>query len=680
MEEPGAQQTGPDGPLEALPGASSAPSDSGGDGMVSAETITPLTCDAAVQTAAPAPDAAAAAAQLRAPALAAFLHRAVPRCEEALQQNELADPLLDALAALVDEEAGDGGAADRPGTSMHAGMASSAAGLVEHHSFSDLLHSKGRPLAAACFHPGRRGVVAVAVGGASGSGTYPSAQPAACGLPGGVAPHQAQPGCILVWNHSDAIHPEAVLRVPAEVTALAWHPTQQHCLAAGLATGQVALFHVQQQAGSIGSGTAAAAPSGRTAAGGQAIEGGQEGSSHAAELLPLHLSMPEASHQAAVADLHWLPGVALSRDGHLEAVAPHSVGGGAALPTGPADGCTLFATTAADGALLCWDMRISARHRKQAAKEEEQLDWKPALALAAAGAAKQPLLASRFYADTCGGATAAAGRFVVGDLAGELAVVDAASYSIERRRKGSSTGASCGGAEGAGSGAKGGLGEGSSASGGQGSDALVPIFESRLPDALYSCGCWSPSKPGVVILGRQDGRLEAWDLLDRTHQPCMVAPVAPCALTTLAVSPLPSSGVSSRAAASAPQVLAVGDVAGTLRLLELPRALRRRGHAETKAVASLLAREQARVALVSAHLERLAVQQRAAQAAAQAAARKAQQEAAAGSQDAAQDDAAEAAAAAAAAEQRYAALEVEWRARLLGPAADAVAAGGDAAA
>lgn len=178
----------------------------------------------------------------------------------------------------------------------------------------------------------------------------------------------------------------------------------------------------------------------------------------------------------------------------------------------------------------------------------------------------------------------------------------------------------------------------------------------------------------MVILGRQDGRLEAWDLLDRTHQPCMVAPVAPCALTTLAVSSIPAGG-SSRAPAAAPQVLAVGDATGTLRLLELPRALRRRGHAEAKAVAALLAREQARAAAVSAHVERLAAQQRAAQAAAQAAARKVQQDAVAGVQDAAREDAAEVAAAAA--EQRYLALDAEWRARLLGPGTGAVAAGGD---
>lgn len=364
----GFQQPGAEGALEALPGASSTLSDSDDHGPVSAETNTPLSCDAAAQTEAPAADAATVAAQLRAPALAAFLRRAAPRCEEALQKNELADPLLDALAALVDEEAGDAGPGGGTSTSTHTGTASSGAGLVEHLSFSDLLRSKGRPLAAACFHPARRGVVAVAVAvGGSDSMLQPGGRQPAAGPHGGLLTHQAQPGCILVWSHGDAIHPEAVLHAPVEVTALAWHPTQQHCLAAGLATGQVALFGLQQQPGTAANGAATAGPPGGTAAGGRAAEGSQEGSL-TAELQPLHLSMPEASHQAAVADLHWLPGVALSRDGRLEAVAPHSEG--TAGPAGAADGCTLFATTAADGALLCWDMRISARHRKQAAKGE----------------------------------------------------------------------------------------------------------------------------------------------------------------------------------------------------------------------------------------------------------------------------------------------------------------------
>jgi hypothetical protein len=84
-------------------------------------------------------------------------------------------------------------------------------------------------------------------------------------------------------------------------------------------------------------------------------------------------------------------------------------------------------------------------------------------------------------------------------------------------------------------------------------------------------GCWSPSRPGVVLLTDQAGGVEAWDLLDRSHTPVLRAAAASTALSavSLAMVPLPGSG------AAALQLLAVGDSAGTLRVLELPRNLRR---------------------------------------------------------------------------------------------------------
>lgn len=176
------------------------------------------------------------------------------------------------------------------------------------------------------------------------------------------------------------------------------------------------------------------------------------------------------------------------------------------------------------------------------------------------------------------------------------------------------------------------------------------------------------SAAGVVIIGRADGRLEAWDLLDRSHQAAMVAPVAPCALASLA----PSPAASASSGRAAPQVLAVGDAAGTLRLLELPRALRRRGHAEVKAMGALLAREQERLAEVLRRAEARAAEARAvadrqraeAAAAAQGAARRQQQEAAAAR--AGQQVGGEEEEGVDAAERRYLALEAEWREKLLG--------------
>lgn len=79
-----------------------------------------------------------------------------------------------------------------------------------------------------------------------------------------------------------------------------------------------------------------------------------------------------------------------------------------------------------------------------------------------------------------------------------LAVGDC-GFVVWRMQRRSSNGVSGGsGSSGAdaveaGSAEEGGQAEGSGAAG---KEALLPIFESRFPEALYSSGCWSPSKPG----------------------------------------------------------------------------------------------------------------------------------------------------------------------------------------
>lgn len=383
-----------EGSLGALAASASLAGAQGEEEAVSAQTQTAERADAAVQAGPPPPPPEAQRrAALAEPHLAAFLAAALPRCEEALQQNELADALADELAALADEEAceADAAAAGSRGTGAgHAASSGSTAGVVEHHSFSDLVHSRGCALAAVALHPTRRGVAAVAC---AHSPDQPSAATAGAGG-GATAQMQQQPplGCVLVWSHTDAMHPEAVLQAPADVLALAFHPTQPHWLAAGLVTGQVALFNLQQvpaaaapgqgrHAGPAGTGEGAARLRTDSFAAGHDAAAAADGDARVAALLPLFLSSPDASHQAPVTDLHWLPGAAVSRDGRLQAaeaggglaplaspradVAPSSASG-VSVPA--ADGsCNLFATVAADGGLLVWDMRISSRHARKLA-------------------------------------------------------------------------------------------------------------------------------------------------------------------------------------------------------------------------------------------------------------------------------------------------------------------------
>ena len=86
-----------------------------------------------------------------------------------------------------------------------------------------------------------------------------------------------------------------------------------------------------------------------------------------------------------------------------------------------------------------------------------------------------------------------------------------------------------------------------------------PIFESSCSDVRRLSGCWSPSRPGVFFIGRTDGYLEVWDLMDRSHEPIMKQNVSSSALTALDPLSLTKELM----------LLAIGDSNGTLNLLQV---------------------------------------------------------------------------------------------------------------
>ena len=61
---------------------------------------------------------------------------------------------------------------------------------------------------------------------------------------------------------------------------------------------------------------------------------------------------------------------------------------------------------------------------------------------------------------------------------------------------------------------------------------------------------------GVLFVGREDGVLEVWDLLDRSHEPVLIATPSAAAITSLAFSPASTSPGSS--ARPVRQLLAIG--------------------------------------------------------------------------------------------------------------------------
>ena len=101
--------------------------------------------------------------------------------------------------------------------------------------------------------------------------------------------------------------------------------------------------------------------------------------------------------------------------------------------------------------------------------------------------------------------------------------------------------------------------------------------------AFHTCGCWSPTRAGVIFIGRSDGLLDIWDFVDQSHK-CTIQ----YAVTSIGIASLKFHN-------SLDHVLAVGDQEGTLHILELPFTLVRKIGDEDKSMDEFWEREMERV-------------------------------------------------------------------------------------
>ncbi|CDJ36402.1 uncharacterized protein EMH_0083420 [Eimeria mitis] len=169
----------------------------------------------------------------------------------------------------------------------------------------------------------------------------------------------------------------------------------------------------------------------------------------------------------------------------------------------------------------------------------------------------------------------------------------------------------------------------------KGAGGLLRIW----PPASYSCGLWSPSRPGVLFLGRIDGNLEVWDIRDQLQKPTTTSAVSATQLTSLAFPQLKQekqqkqhqhpagySRSKSRKLTRQPQVadamaissepspalayLAVGDATGALRVLKLFPSLTNPNPDELSHISAMLLKDDGRVEYLN---EREAVLKKAAE-------------------------------------------------------------------
>ncbi|NWX29707.1 WDR63 protein, partial [Notiomystis cincta] len=90
-----------------------------------------------------------------------------------------------------------------------------------------------------------------------------------------------------------------------------------------------------------------------------------------------------------------------------------------------------------------------------------------------------------------------------------------------------------------------------------------PILRSSCSAGRYTAGQWSSTRPGVFFIGRDNGNIDIWDLLKKTHEPSHFQNISKSIITFIS----PSS-------ASAKQhFLAVSDNLGVLHILEICQTL-----------------------------------------------------------------------------------------------------------
>lgn len=151
-----------------------------------------------------------------------------------------------------------------------------------------------------------------------------------------------------------------------------------------------------------------------------------------------------------------------------------------------------------------------------------------------------------------------------------------------------------------------------------------PLFTSPLAHAYLTAGCWSNTRPAVILLACADGQILVWDFTDSSFHHSLQLKAAPYKITSMEllasgtttaapVAPVLAAGSTATAGAggAAPaastvakfQLLAVGDEAGTLHIHEMPYTLTKKVNREEIIMQKFLERELQRIELEKAVAE-----------------------------------------------------------------------------
>ncbi|XP_043861259.1 dynein axonemal intermediate chain 3 [Dromiciops gliroides] len=537
-----------------------------------------------------------------------FLNSVSLSVEVALQQNEIMNVFIDDWKALAEEETTFGDKTD-----SH---------LKEYQSFTDLHNIKEKTITCICWHPTIYGLIAVSIAERL---SYEDRVQFSGRL-------LLQPSLILFWSFSDPIHPQLMLQSPEDIICFQFCPSNPNIIAGGCINGQIVLWDISAYAERIvnikGSGGASK----------KAVLKPiflLEPDSNKESLYVRHaaVSSIEHGHKKIITDIHWLAdNFELNRMGY---VFENRSGISCQLVTCSID-CTIYfwdirptrppptpvdkkkeetvevphdvpptflhldltwrplikITLAKNGTTLdhC-PVKVSLRddylhYQAQVLKDNQTLQQKAQIAGEDAyqnlesGLTKilKPMedYNTKFFVGTEDGEVIYtdwrmerdhdSGRLTSQKPLNRYLVHDGSIHTVQRSPFYNDIVLTIGGwnvaiwKEGVPQG---------------------PLLQSSCSSKRYTAGHWSLTRAGVFFVGKEDGYIDIWDLLEKTHEPAQTQNICITSITYITPWMI----------ASKQQFVAIADNYGTLHILEIPWTLSHPSANEVQSVNNYFDRE-----------------------------------------------------------------------------------------
>mgnify|MGYP000029415572 CR=1 FL=1 len=116
-------------------------------------------------------------------------------------------------------------------------------------------------------------------------------------------------------------------------------------------------------------------------------------------------------------------------------------------------------------------------------------------------------------------------------------------------------------------------------------DLRTPIMTTKYHSSYLTAGCWSPTRAGVFFVSRRDGVVDIWDYFYRQNEVAYSHKIGDSMLSSIAVQGAVQSGHGGG------KLVAIGDVTGTVSLLEVCESLAVQQGNEKKAIELMFDRE-----------------------------------------------------------------------------------------